>query len=197
MNDNFSEARIVEGFQSSENDVLEYIYREYLPSVLHMVKANNGAVIDAEDLFQDALVVAFEKIQSPDFALSCTFKTYLYSICRNLWMHRLEKMNKEFIPYEMMENTLTGYNDQDKSFLEAEKEKLFHDHFLRLGENCQKILFLVFQRFSSREIAKKLGLKSELYVRKRKSQCRKILSRNIKRDPMYSKIKNIRYEERP
>ncbi len=194
MTDTFSEARIVEGFYSSENEVLRFIYREYLPSVIHMVKSNNGAVIDAEDLFQDALVVAFEKIKCPDFALSCTFKTYLYSICRNLWMHRLEKMNKEFIPYEMMENTLTGYPDQDKLFLEAEKDKLYHDHFLRLGENCQKILTLVFQRFSTSEIAKKLGLKSELYVRKRKSQCRKTLIRNIIRDPMYLKIKNQRYE---
>ncbi|MBP6977138.1 MAG: sigma-70 family RNA polymerase sigma factor [Bacteroidales bacterium] len=197
MMDSFSEARIIDGFYSAENGVLEYIYREYLPSVIHMVKSNHGAPIDAEDLFQDALVVAFEKIQAPDFALSCTFKTYLYSICRNLWMHRLEKMNKEFIPYEMMENTLSGYNEQDKLFLEEEKDKLFHDHFLRLGEKCQKILLLVFQRFSTSEIAVKLELNSELYVRKRKSQCRKTLIRNIVRDPKYIKIKNHRYEERP
>ena len=193
----FSEARIVKGFQSSDNKVLEYIYREYLPSIIHMVKSNNGASIDAEDLFQDALVVVFEKIKSPGFALSCTFKTYLYSICRNLWMHRLEKMNKEFIPYELMENTLAGYNDQDKLFLEAEKDKLFHYHFLRLGENCQKILTLVFNRYSTCEIAEKLGLKSELYVRKRKSQCRKTLIKNITKDPLYLKLKNQRYEERP
>ena len=190
MMESFSEARIIKGFQSSENEVLKYIYREYLPSVVHMVKSNNGAAIDAEDLFQDALVVVFEKIQSPEFTLTCTFKTYLYSICRNLWMHRLEKMNREFIPYEVMENTLPCYYDPDKIFLEAEKDKLFHHHFLRLGENCQKILTLVFKRCSTSEIAKKLGLRSELYVRKRKSQCRKTLIRNIIKDPLYIKIKN-------
>ena len=197
MMESFSEARIIRGFQSAENEVLKYIYREYLPSVVHMVKSNNGAAIDAEDLFQDALVVVFEKIQSPDFTLTCTFKTYLYSICRNLWMHRLEKMNREFIPYELMENTLPGYHDPDKIFLEAEKDKLFHHHFLRLGENCQKILTLVFKRYSTSEIAKKLGLRSELYVRKRKSQCRKTLLRDIIKDPLYIQIKNQRYEERP
>ena len=197
MAENFSEEKIVYGFRSAENEVLRFVYREYFPSVVHMVKSNNGAVIDAEDLFQDALVVIFEKIRSPGFALTCTFKTYLYSICRNLWMHRLEKMNREFISYELMEDSLPAYHDTEKIFLEAEKDKLFHHHFLRLGENCQKILTLVFKRFTTTEIAEKLGLKSELYVRKRKSQCRKTLIRNITNDPLYIQIKNQRHEERP
>ena len=197
MMDAFSEERILYGFQSAETEVLKFIYREYFPSVVHMVKSNNGAVIDAEDLFQDALLVFFEKIRSPGFNLTCTFRTYLYSICRNLWMHRLEKMNREFIPYEMMEDALATYHDPDKIFMEAEKDKLFHHHFLRLGENCQKILTLVFKRYTTSEIAQKLGLKSELYVRKRKSQCRKALIKNITNDPLYIKIKNQRHEERP
>ncbi len=196
MMEAFSEERIVYGFQSAETEVLKFIYREYFPSVVHMVKTNNGAAIDAEDIFQDALLVVFEKIRSPGFNLTCTFRTYLYSICRNLWMHRLEKLNREFIPYEMMEDTLITYHEPEKVFMEVEKDKLFHYHFLRLGENCQKILLLVFKRYTTSEITRKMGLKSELYVRKRKSQCRKALIKNIMNDPLYILIKNQPHEER-
>lgn len=194
----FSEAKIVSGFRNAESDVLKFIYQEYLPAVIHMVKTNNGAPIDAEDIFQDALVILFEKIQTPGFTLNCTLKTFLYAVCRNLWLHRLEKLKRESVTCEIMENFPGAYLDVDRNYLEADKEKLYQSYFLQLGQNCQKILSLVFKRYTTSEIARVLGLESELYVRKRKSQCRKKLIRSIMKDPRYKMIKNQYHEqERP
>jgi RNA polymerase sigma factor (sigma-70 family) len=186
----YSEKEIIEGFIRRDNDVLKYIYFEYLPSVKHLVKSQNGSTIDAEDLFQDALIIIFEKARTDGFKLNCSFKTFLYSVSKYLWMHRLEKMNREVTYSDVMENTLLGYYDVEKVAFESEKDKLYHEHFIRLGENCQKVLSMVFMKMSTREITRKMGYKSEMYVRKRKSQCRRILIRSIMNDPQFKQIKN-------
>jgi RNA polymerase sigma factor (sigma-70 family) len=194
----YSEEEIIQGFIRRDNEVLKYIYTEYLPSVIHLVKTQNGHAIDAEDLFQDALIIFFEKTRSKDFRLNCSFKTYLYSVSKFLWLHRLEKLSREVEYSDVMENTLTGYYDLEKLVFENEKDKLFHEHFLRLGENCRKVLSYVFRKMTTKEITRRLGYKSEIYVRKRKSQCRRYLIKSIMNDPEYKRIKNqMDHEKEP
>src|SRR5689334_9368035 len=106
-----------------------------------LVINNNGTSEDAKDIFQEAIIVLFEKVQSGTFELNCQLKTFVYSVSKRLWLKRLmqqsrfsisdgneeavtvdeemeehEKRNTEF---EMMEKAMYGLGEPCKSLLEA------------------------------------------------------------------------------
>ena len=75
------------------NDTLriKQMYREFLPMVEQFVVRNSGTRSDAQDVLQDGLMVVFEKTNQAGFELTSTFKTYLFSICKFIWLKKLRK----------------------------------------------------------------------------------------------------------
>ena len=136
------EKSLLEGLAKEDKDCIEKIYRENYKMVHTMVLNNSGSPDDAADIFQEAMIILFEKSRSGTFELTCQLKTFVYSICRRLWLKRLqtnqrittsldstdnlvaveedlevhEKKNKEFV---IMENALSKIGEPCKSLLEA------------------------------------------------------------------------------
>jgi len=63
---------------------------ENFPVILRMVQQNNGSDDDAKDLFQEAMIILYEKVQQGDFDLYSKLKTFLYAVCRRLWQKKLQ-----------------------------------------------------------------------------------------------------------
>jgi len=184
-----SDSEIVEALKTRNNSVIKEVFANNFPIIFKLVNTNTGNKDDALDLLQDALVIVFEKIQNNTFSLhdNCSFSTYLYSICRNIWWQKLEnRKNKKTVELKDT-NEYTEPDFGEKEYTQALKDKLFQEHFAKLKEDCKKILTLSFQPFSSDEIANQLGV-TEGYLRKRKSLCKDWLITNIKQDKRYSEI---------
>jgi len=163
--------------------VLRYIYRSCYEPVRHMVTNNSGTEEDANDIFQEALIISFRNINNDSrFEIKCSFQTYIYSIARLLWLKHLRikrsKMkkfneNQEFIEFE-----------EPQPFTKTDlKYSVYQKCFLELPEDCQKILRLTIDGVPQKEIAEKLGFKSENYIWKRKHFCKDYLIRKIKEHP--------------
>ncbi len=60
-------------------------------------------VDDARDIFQEAMVVLYEKSKDTTFSLNCQIKTYVYSVCRRLWLKRLQQLSKYSTQVESLE----------------------------------------------------------------------------------------------
>ena len=89
-----NEQDLLKGLAKNDRNAIETIYKEYFKMVQSLVLNNNGNGDDAKDIFQEGMVVLYEKSNSPDFTLHCQLKTYLYSVCRRLWLKRLQQMNR-------------------------------------------------------------------------------------------------------
>lgn len=183
---------ILGGLKSSDNDVLRYVYKKYYPEIRFFVIKNSGSDEDAKDTFQEALIVVYKKLKDDSLELTCSFKTYLYSVARNVWLRHLGKNriktdeltdNQVFVEFE---------DNMDELLSEQERFRLYQKHFLTLHKDCQAILKMFLEKISLREIQKKLSLKSEKYVKKRKYQCKEILVKRIQNDPNYKHLKNER-----
>ncbi|MFA4864355.1 MAG: hypothetical protein WC605_11375, partial [Bacteroidales bacterium] len=70
---------------------------------------------------------------------------------------------------------------------EHEKYRLFQQHFLKLSEDCQKILQLFLGKTSLKEIAEIMGFKTEKYAKTRKFMCKEKLKNSIINDPNFKK----------
>lgn len=185
-----TDAEIIAGLRKRDNRVLQYIYKNSFNPVRQLVLHNCGSDNDAEDIFQEALIVIFKKLKNDlDFELGSTFTTYLYSISRLLWLKHLREIKKlEIDPLnrdleERIEFEEPGpLEDKDLRFA------IYQRNLLKIPEDCQKILQLTAKDLSSSEIARQLGFRSEGYVRKRRHYCKEYLVDRIKEDPEYQAI---------
>jgi RNA polymerase sigma factor (sigma-70 family) len=183
---------ILSGLVNSDNEILGYVYKKYYPEIRFFVIKNSGTDEDAKDTFQEALIVIYKKLKSGNLELTCSFKTYLYSVARIIWMRHLEK-NKIKTDELTDRQVFVDFEDNMELFLsEQERYKMYQKYFLTLHKDCQTILKLFLQKVPLKEIQAKLNLSSEKYVKKRKYQCKEILVKRIKNDPNYKLLSNER-----
>jgi len=178
---------ILEGISMSNNDVLNYIYKKFFPSICNFIENNNGNEEDARDLFQEAVIVIYRKMKKEPLALSCNFKTYIYSICRLLWLKQLEKRknSNEINSEAILDNRL---DEVSQTYDQTEKYRLYQKHFQLLGVDCKKVLQLTLEKISLQDIAEIMGYKSEKYAKKRKYQCKQMLIESIKSDKQFKEV---------
>jgi RNA polymerase sigma factor (sigma-70 family) len=182
-----SDVEIIAGLRKRDNRVLQYIYKNSFTAVRQLILSNAGSENDAEDIFQEALIIIFKKLKDePNFELTSAFNTYIYSIARLLWLKHLRNVKKIVIdPLNRDHEERIEFEEpspvQDKDLRMA----IYQRTLLLIPEDCQKILRLTAQDISSLEIARQLGFRSENYVRKRRHFCKEYLVNKIKEDPEY------------
>ncbi|MFA6950768.1 MAG: sigma-70 family RNA polymerase sigma factor [Lentimicrobiaceae bacterium] len=186
----YSDEAIIEGLRLRSDYIIKYIYQELFPMILFLVTKNNGNEEDAEDVFQDGLIVVFKKIKADELELNCSFRTYIYSICRNLWLQKLSKRKQYTREFNDVEDyvTTTEYNIKNNNLDELEKFRLYQQHFLTLNKDCQKVLLLFIKKMPLKEIAVEMGFKTEKYAKTRKYLCKEELKKRIINDPKCQKF---------
>ena len=89
-----TDSEVILGILNNSENVLKRLYLAYFPMILQLVINNNGNTDDAKDIYQEAIIVLYNKVKTGDFELSSKLKTYIYSICRRLWLKRLTHLNR-------------------------------------------------------------------------------------------------------
>ncbi|MBR9920356.1 MAG: sigma-70 family RNA polymerase sigma factor [Bacteroidetes bacterium] len=180
---------LLEKVKASDDQALKAVYDQVLPSVIYWVSENQGSEADARDLFQEAMIALYRKLQAGPFELSCRLKSYLRIICRNLWLTRLRDGKKyQASPLSDVEE-YELQADMEAQIGQSEEEQLFFRHFDKLGENCRQILQWFFDKVAMSEIARRLE-SSESYVKKRKFICKERLVKSIQNDPLFNELKS-------
>lgn len=188
----FSNMELLNGILRNDTIVLQFIFKNFYSNINFFIKKNNGDEDDANDIFQEAIIIIYRKLKANDLVLECTFDTYLYSVCRLLWLKELEKRKIE------QENIKDNHDFNDEIYDESldlvidlnERYKLYQKHFALLGKDCQKIMQLHFDKVPLKTIADMMGFKSEKYAKKRKYSCKEYLIKSIKQDLTYTTILN-------
>lgn len=186
----YSGIDLLNGIRRNDTIVLQYIYKNFYSNINFFIKKNSGDDDDANDIFQEAIIIIYRKLKANELVLDCSFETYLYSVCRFLWLKQLEKRKVE---KEKIKDNQEYHDDIYDDSLEKvvdlnERYRLYQKHFTNLGKDCQKVLQLYFDKVPLKNIAQIMGFKSEKYAKKRKFKCKEYLIKSIKQDLEYNKI---------
>ena len=184
----YNDQEIIVGLRSGEAFAVNYLAKEYLPMIRYFISKNNGNEEDAKDIFHDALFIIIDKINSNDFNLQVTLSTYLFAICKNLWLMVLDRQ-KAAKNYEMRRSSEIFEKDFSENGDNAFYERIFRQSFDAMDEVSQKILKMYWMEIAPTEIAEKLGY-SYGYVRKKKSECMKELKNRIMNHPDYRELES-------
>jgi RNA polymerase sigma factor (sigma-70 family) len=136
----YNEHSLLKGLANNDSSAVETLYKRHFGMIQHFVTNNNGSFDDARDIFQEAMIALYEKVQNDSFTLTCQIKTYLFSICKNLWLKRLQQMGKYSSPLSSEEEAISVDTDLEEL---AHKDAAFAimDRALNsLGEPCKSLL---------------------------------------------------------
>jgi RNA polymerase sigma factor (sigma-70 family) len=188
----FTTDEILTGIAERKNNVIKHIYRTCYDHVRKLVLMNRGTDEDARDIFQEALFIIYQKIDRQKFRLTCDFSTYIYSVCRFLWISELESKKECDNITDEFPDLITHSPINPKTELAG--LKIFTRHFNELCKDCQKVLRLYFRNISLEEISSIMGYKSARIARDKKYRCKHDLLTSIYNDPEYQKLKNEIYQ---
>lgn len=163
---------IVLGILNGSSDILERLYKSYFPMILQLILMNNGNEDDAKDIFQETVIVLYNKVQSGNFELSSKLKTFIYSISRRLWLKKLSYNSRNAGNVEDFENVIPVEQDIEQH---EEKDRLFtlmESSLALLGEPCKTIIedFYMKNR-SMQEICEKFGYTNAENAKNQKYKC--------------------------
>lgn len=168
--------------EDDQNKGFILLYKKYFDMIYAMIRLNSGYKREAEDVFQDTMVVLFKNIRSGVFRGESRLSTYLYSIARFRWIKYLQK-SKRMVLFE----DLSGMEVTQPTAVWQEKPNLTHAITClieKLDSKCQEILKLYyFDKMSHSNIAEKLGLSNEGIAKQKKFRCIKKLMELLEKDP--------------
>lgn len=177
---------VLDRLLSSDRSVADKIYQECYPSVRFMITSNSGNIFDAEDIFHDAMALVIEKARKNKLELTCSLKTYLYSVSFNLWQKQLNRKAREVSFSEDID-----YSDefeQDQKINYERMYDIFRNNFEMLNPEYQKILNMYLSKCSMREITSEMGYANEKYAKVKKYMCKEHLKKNIINDPRFKEF---------
>jgi RNA polymerase sigma factor (sigma-70 family) len=163
-------------------------------SIVNMVKTNHGSEQDGDDVFQDALMIIFQKCREGKLQLTASLNTFLFAVARNLWRSRLRRTRLINLPAEDDENDFAVDNISVYDDTNHQRKRLFAKYFSQLNEKCQQCLQLHFEGIKGEEIAARLGYNSYEYYRVAKNRCLESLKKMIQGDELFKEIKANSHE---
>ncbi len=175
----YSDQEVLEHLQSENkilaDKVLENVYVKNFPIIQNFIKKNSGDEEDAADVFQNTILAFYKKVRLGNLTLNCSVQTYLYSICRNLWLDELRARKKK----QTLVAELKYVEVEVESSQEVDPESriaLLAKLMSQLGADCKKILGLFyFDKMRMKEIAVEMGFANEKVAKNIKGRCMKKL----------------------
>ncbi|MCZ2249610.1 MAG: sigma-70 family RNA polymerase sigma factor [Bacteroidia bacterium] len=169
-----SDEYIITALRNNDDRVLEVLYKLYFGMVVHFIITNSGSEDDAKDIFQEAVIVFYQKIKNNnDFELNCKIKTYLYSVSRNLWLKRIKKASSVVGKITDYENYVSINSDDELEMQERELQfGKMAEALTGLGEPCKSLIedFYIHQ-LSMAEITDKFGYTNSDNAKTQKYKC--------------------------
>lgn len=86
-----TDAEIIETIRSGRHHPAIKDLYAYFSVVKKYILKNSGSKHEAEDIFQEALIIFCRKVNEPQFELRCSINTYIFSVCKLLWLDELKK----------------------------------------------------------------------------------------------------------
>lgn len=166
------EQALLEGLASRDNKAVETLYRDHFNMVQTLIINNNGSSDDAKDIFQETMIVLYEKVRSGTFELNCQIKTFVYSVSRRLWLKRLQQQNRYAAPGDNMEAIVAVEEDLEAHDQRNAEYEMMETAINHLGEPCKSLLEAYYlQKQNMQVIAANFGYTNSDNAKNQKYKC--------------------------
>ncbi len=164
---------LLEGLARSEKGSIEAIYREHYSMVQAFILNNTGSPDDARDIFQEIMIVLYEKACSGSFELNCQLKTFVYSIGKRLWLKKLQQLQRySSAPVEGLQETVPVDEEMELHERKNMQFSYMETSMVKIGEPCKSLLEAYYiQKKHMQDIAAEFGYTNADNAKTQKYKC--------------------------
>ena len=169
------EAVVLTCTEAEREKLFMELYKNAFPLVAKYVRRMNGSFEEAKDIFQDALVIYYEKILE-EKSFHNSEKAYILGIAKYLWIKKY-KGNLENIPLDQSE--------VEMALLAENYEKPVTGKLMQFletaGKKCMEILqAFYYEKLSTEEMAEAFGFSGVRSMTVQKYKCLEKVRNKIK-----------------
>ena len=158
-------------------------------AVIRLIQSNGGNIQDAEDVFQDTLILFDRQIREGNFNGQSAWATYFVGIAKWRWVSVKRKFGRDTeLKTEHFEEIVESV---EARAIENEKRQIIDEILAKIGEKCKNLLKLYKLSYSMEEIAQLLGLNSPELAKKNAYECRKKFRAYVEENPDYKNFLNV------
>ena len=159
----------------TREDWLTRLYLTAFPTVARHIARQGGSLEEAKDVFQDALVIYYEKISAGNLQLTHSEQAYLLGIAKHLWYHQQQKRKGQ------VSGDILSFMD----VVEEEPPQPSTNRLLRYletaGQKCMEMLqAFYYDKQNMKEIAERFGLSGERSATVQKHKCLEKVRNKVK-----------------
>ena len=173
MNTIEEEKNLLKGLANEDKSSIERIYREHYSMVQSMIVNNNGSTDDAADVFQESMIVLFEKVKTGNFELNCQLKTFIYAVSRRIWLKKLNQNQRFSVTgSENLEEVVSVDEDMEMHENRQKEFNLMEAAMQKIGEPCKSLLEAYYlQKKQMQAIAADFGYTNADNAKTQKYKC--------------------------
>ena len=172
MKQEINEKDLLQGLARNDKKAVETIYRDTYTMVQSLIINNNGSADDARDVFQEAMIVLYEKARSGTFELHCQIRTYIYSVARRLWLKRLQQSRRFTGDISTGESIVAVEEDIEDHVKRDLEFEMMSKAIVGLGEPCKSLLEAFYiQKKNMQQIASEFGYTNAENAKTQKYKC--------------------------
>ncbi len=169
-----SDQELMNGIAQGDSRAINRLYKLFFPSISHMIINNNGSGDEAKDIFQDAVMVLYDRLTQGKFELNSKLSTFLYAVSRRLWLKQLTRKGTS-----TKTSDISDFEDILKVEDDIERHEIIESNFEQmgvaleqLGEPCKTLLndFYI-GNMSMQDIKDKFGYTSADNAKTQKYKC--------------------------
>lgn len=167
---------------------LTALYKKAFPLVANHISRMGGSFDDARDIFQDALIIYYEKSAASALTLKYSDEAYLFGIARYLW----NKRYKENIRQSSLDIMNADF-DEHVGLSEVTDQEISASRLFRLlqtaGQKCMQLLSaFYYENLNMEEVAERFGFSGPRSATVQKFKCLEKVKETVKE-------KSIQYED--
>lgn len=167
-----TEQALLKGLANNDSKAIDTLYKDNFSMVQAFILNNNGSYDDARDIFQEAMIALYEKAQSESFVLTCQIKTYVYSICRRLWLKRLQQLGRFTRQVDNLDETVSVEEDLEIHEKRNAEFAIMDRALNSLGEPCKGLLEGYYlKKLGMQELAAAFGYTNADNAKNQKYKC--------------------------
>ena len=146
----------IDSWNVNPERLLKQAYTANLDWCVSYVIKNNGSTVDAEDVFQESICIAWLNLTEGKFqGDSEQFNAYIRQICKYKWINQLRSYANNKIILKEDLSDFEGKIDLNSVEEDAGQVDLLQNSFSSIGEKCQDLLSrFYFQRETLASLAK-------------------------------------------
>jgi len=162
---------------SNREKAFEQLYEQAFPVVARFINSKGGDFSDAKDIFQDALIIFYEKIVGENVTFKVSASAYVLGIAKHLWHRKFRKQHAHLSLNEMEKEIVIP----EDMYGQADRSKQLFKYLEMAGKKCMDMLQgFYYQHMSMQEIAHTFGYSSVRSATVQKYKCLEKVRKSVK-----------------